>query len=186
MLKRFAFIMLAFFAPVSASAADLCRALALRDVAASEDSSFVIPRGEHLESVTQFRRDFATGRTLFCSHGGYCYPTHVYIRGEAVEALRLVNCTVGAEDSRDEEGAIFAVVVDRERNDPEALRFDDIENQLLDFGACSACADNATQHYLRRPQGQCGILVRQALEGNPLARRRLADDFPGFCQWEYQ
>ena len=186
MLSRWPLIIAALIFPSSALAEDLCRAEALRDVGALEDSSSVMQRGGVQSAVTQFRREIATGRTSFCSHGGYCYPTHVYIGDQRVEAMRLVNCNVGAEAFRDEEMVVYSVEVDRARNDPTALRFDDIENQLIAFGVCMACADNATQHYIRRPQGQCGVLVRQALEGDPSARRRLADNFPDFCNWNYE
>ena len=184
-LSRWPLIIAALVFPSSALAEDLCRAEALREVGALEDSSSVMQRGEVQPAVTQFRREIATGRTSFCSHGGYCYPTHVYVGNQRVEAMRLVNCNVGAEAFRDEEMIVYSVEVDRTRNNPADLRFDDVENQLISFGACAACADNAAQHYIQRPGDQCGVLVRQALEGNPSARRRLADDFPDFCSWEY-
>lgn len=172
--------------PTSAWAEDLCRAQALRDVGAMENSASVLARGEFQDAVTQYNREVATGQTSLCSHGGYCYPTHVSVGGQRVEALRLVNCTVGAESWRDAETISYSVVVDRSRNSAASLRFDDVENQLVEFGTCAACADNAARHYIERPQGQCGILVRQALEGNPVARRRFANsEFPDFCTWTY-
>jgi hypothetical protein len=171
--------------PFPAAAEDLCQAIALRDVAARGDSTSVMEKGTTQTAVTQLWKNIATGDTFFCSHGGSCYPTHVRIRGVRVEALRLENCTVGAEVSRDQEDILYAIEVDRSRNSPQELRFDDIENQLIEFGACTACADNATQHYLQRPTGQCGTLVRRALEGDREARRSISEDFPDFCAWDY-
>jgi hypothetical protein len=143
-------------------------------------------RGAVQTAITQLVRDTALNRTFFCSHGGSCYPTHVYINGEPVEALRLDNCTVGAEVSRYDDEIIYGLEVDRSRNSEADLRFDDVENALIELGLCMACADNAARHYVERPQGQCGTLVKQSLEGNPAARRRLAaDEFPAICNWEY-
>ena len=56
--------------------ADLCKAVALRDVAAVEAPNSVLPRGSYDDAVTQYRVNKQTGMTTFCSHGGYCYPTH--------------------------------------------------------------------------------------------------------------
>lgn len=184
-MRKWLFIIVASAFPTSAWAEDLCRAQAMRDVGALQDSSSVLPRGAFQDAVTQYNREIATGRTSFCSHGGYCYPTHVNVGGERVEAMRLVNCAIGAESWRDEETISYSVDVDRSRNSAAALRFDDVENQLVEFGACAACADNAARHYVERPQGQCGILVRQALEGNPVARRRF-ENMPDFCTWDYR
>lgn len=44
--------------------------VAIRDVAAQEDSSSILKKGELLESITQYRPDEGT----YCQHGGYCYP----------------------------------------------------------------------------------------------------------------
>lgn len=74
-----------------ALAVDLCKAIALRDVAAIESPDLVLQRGEYDEAITQYRVNKHNGMTSFCSHGGYCYPTHVRVNGKRIEALRLTN-----------------------------------------------------------------------------------------------
>jgi len=58
----------------SSHAADVCEAVALRDVPAMEDPTSILSQGEHDPAVTQYRVNKKTGVTSFCSHGGYCYP----------------------------------------------------------------------------------------------------------------
>lgn len=36
-----------------------------------------IRKGDKDEAITQFRVNTKTGRTSYCSHGGYCYPAHI-------------------------------------------------------------------------------------------------------------
>jgi hypothetical protein len=77
-----------------AHSADICSAVAVRDVPAIEDSSSILKKGEIDDAITQYLVNKRTGRTFFCSHGGYCYPTRVEVRGDLLEALRLTNCRV--------------------------------------------------------------------------------------------
>ena len=86
LMSAAAFMILAFQAP--ASAADICEAVALRDVPAEESPNSILRRGEIDGAVTQYQLNKKTGRSLFCSHGGYCYPTFVIENGRKVEALR--------------------------------------------------------------------------------------------------
>ena len=172
------------FAPNLASAADICRAIALRDVAAMESADSVIPRGSYDEAITQYRVNKRTGVSVFCSHGGYCYPTHVRINGQKVEALRLVNCQIGRKNYEDAEENFYSVEVDRAKNSPSVLRRDDINNRLLEIGLCSACADNVAQWYVTQPASQCAQLALKALEGAPTATEVLRG-FPCYCQWKY-
>jgi hypothetical protein len=58
---------------------------------------------------------------------------------------------------------------------PAALRIEDIGNKLLDLGMCSACAGNAACFYVEKPASRTARLVRQALEGNPLAIKKLTE-----------
>ena len=102
----------------------------------------MIPRGGYDEAITQYNVNKHTRMTSFCSHGGYCYPTHVFINGQKQEALRLVNCKVGAKAWEDGDEVSYAVNVDRARNSAAALRADDVENRFLEIGLCSACAGN--------------------------------------------
>lgn len=72
-----------------AHAADICTALAIRDVPALEDSTSILKRGELDTAITQYRVNKRTGETSFCSHGGYCYPTRVQVGGNLFEALSV-------------------------------------------------------------------------------------------------
>ena len=67
------------------ASADICEAVALRDVRAIEDSSSIIKGGEHDTAITQYTVNKETGLKAFCSHGGYCYPA---------ESLQLTNCAI--------------------------------------------------------------------------------------------
>ena len=160
-----------------AEAADLCRARVLRNVHPMEYDAETIRRGETVDAVTQLMRDNRAGRAYYCSHGGYCLPTHVMIGGRRVPALRLLNCTVDmAHPYVDADTIYYELVMDRRRNSAATLRFDAIDNRLLDIGMCSACAWNAAYAYIHRPNSLCGVLVRRALAGSPAARRRLTID----------
>jgi hypothetical protein len=46
---------------------------------------------------------------------------------------------------------------------------------------CNACADNAAAFYVKMPASRCAALVRQALEGDPTAVRKLKE-MPDYCQ----
>ena len=162
--------------PATVSAADICKAVALRDVAAIEYTESVIPRGSYDEAITQYRVNKQTKVTSFCSHGGLCYPTHVLVNGQRQETLRLVNCKIGAKDWEDDEQVSYAVDVDRTKNSVAALRADDVGNRFLELGLCSACASNVAAFYIHKPNSACGRLAKQALEGNPVAVGKLRDD----------
>jgi len=166
----------------SSHAADVCEAVALRDVPAMEDPTSILSRGEHDPAVTQYRVNKKTGVTSFCSHGGYCCPTHLTVKGHKVEALRLTNCKIGKryDDKNDPDEIMYDVDVYRSKNSADTLRYDDLDNKLLGTGLCSACASNAADYYLHKPNSRCAQLVNQAIEGNPIATKRPVD-FPGYC-----
>jgi hypothetical protein len=168
--------------PNEAPAADLCRALALRDVAAVEAPDSILPRGSYDEAVTQYRVNRQTGMTTFCSHGGFCYPTHVRVNGQKVEALRLINCKIGERNYEDKEEIFYAIDVARSKNSSGALRLDDLDNKFLEMGLCSACAGNVAMFYVKKPSSPCAQLAKQALEGNPVATDKLRN-FPDYCKW---
>ena len=99
--SRLAVFFTASLAPIIISSNDawsasLCKAIALRDVAAIEAPDSVLPRGSYDHAVTQYIVNKQTGMTTLCSHGGYCYPTHVRVNGQKVEAFRLTNCKIGS------------------------------------------------------------------------------------------
>lgn len=174
-------VMLLALMTSSAFGADLCKAVALRDVPAIESPASIIPKGGIDAAITQYRVEKATGIASFCSHGGYCYPTHVFINGRKVEALRLTNCKIGKRDPfPDKEYTFYDVDVDRSKNSASDLRYDDLDNQLLTLGLCSACASNAAMTYLKKPKSKCGRLVKAALEGNRKALEAIKDG-PDYC-----
>ena len=179
-----ALAMVATCMSASAFANDICRAVALRDVAAIQAPDSIIPRGGYDDAITQYNVNKQTKMTSFCSHGGYCYPTHVYINGQKQEALRLVNCKVGARASESAEEVSYAVDVDRVRNSAATLRENDVSQRFLDMGLCSACASNVTAFYVRKPASACGRLAKQALEGNPAAASKLRED-PDYCRYAW-
>ena len=165
-----------------AHAEDLCRAKALRDVSPMSGGGYVIPQGSYVTAVTQYIVDDRTGERMFCSHGGGCYPEYVTVdgRGEML-ALELENCAIGPKSA----DGFYSVEVDRTLNSSAELRFNDIEDQLISFGMALAPADNAARHYVNNPEGECGRLVRNALEGNPEARRTLSAS-PRICVYTYE
>jgi hypothetical protein len=168
--------------PTHALPADLCKAIALRDVAAVEAPDTVLPRRAYDRAITQYVVEKGTGLTKFFSHGGYCFPTHVQINGKKIEALRLVNCRVGTRKDQDRTEIIYYLDVIREKNSPEALRIDDLDNKFLEMGLGNAPASNVAMFYVKRPNSQCAQVARQALEGNPVATDQLRG-FPDFCNW---
>jgi hypothetical protein len=165
-----------------ASSADLCKAIALRDVAAIEDPHSFLSRGAFDDAITQYRVNKITGMTSFCSHGGYCYPDYVRINGKKYPALRLVNCKIGGRFDEDQEDVYYSIDVDRSKNSAAALRLDDLDNKFLEMGLCSACADNVARYYVEKPSSQCARLAKKALEGNHEAEEALRS-FPGYCTW---
>jgi hypothetical protein len=182
-MKPFALIavLLATAPALPAAAADICEAIALRDVPALEDPTSILPAGKRDTAITQYRVNKKTGMASFCSHGGYCYPTQVFVDGQKVEALRLTNCKVGKKDGyNDPDDYFYAVDVIRSRISGEKLRRDDVDNRLLELGLCSACAGSAAHYYVFKPNSRCAKLVGGVLEGNPDALRELQND-PRYC-----
>jgi hypothetical protein len=170
--------------PSASPAADICKALALRDVGALESPTSVLERGSYDDAITQYRINKRTGVDSFCSHGGYCYPAHVRIDGQKVEALRLVNCQVGKQDGQEDDEVIYSVDVTRSKNSPTVLRRDDLDNKILEMGLCNACADNVAQWYVQQPASRCAQLAKRALAGDAGAVNSLRA-FPDYCQWRY-
>ena len=134
--------------------------------------SYGARRGDKIEAITQYVR---RGKKYFiCSHGGGCYSAFVTVNGKATRSIRMDNCRVNFARSETSYGeTIFYVDVDRRLNSPTKLRFNDVNDSLLNMGLCSACAGTAANAYVKRPSSPCGQLTRSALEGNPLARRKL-------------
>ncbi len=129
-----------------------CKAVALRNTQYNESPETKIRKGQ----VVTFSSDYGVD---LCQHGGYCAKRRDF---------RLLDCDAHLKPIRS-------------KADPASVRHSDIEDTLLKMGLCSACADNAAAWYTRRPNSPTGRLVRSALEGNPVAKRRLLqDDMPNF------
>lgn len=82
-----------------------CEATVLHRVAAIQDDTSFMEKGETYDSVTQYWRNTRTGASWFCAHGSYCYPEYVQDGGERVLAIKLTNCAVqpeGADRNGDE------------------------------------------------------------------------------------
>ena len=158
----------------TARAADICEATVLHDVAAIEDATSVLKRGETDTGISQYNVERRTGIANVCSHGGYCYPTSLLIDGRKVEALRLTNCMVGRKLQPFEDGFdSYDLVVDRSKVSPERLKVDDADNRLLELGLCSACAGNAAHAFVHEPGSRCGRLVAATLRGSKQALAQL-------------
>ena len=171
-----------FMLGTSASAADICKAIALRDVPALEAPESVLKRGEYDTAITQYRVNKKTGLTSFCSHGGYCYPTHIVENGAKVEALRLTNCKIGKRDEwNDPEEIFYSVDVLRSALTETELKIEELDNKLLDLGLCSACASNVAYLYIHQPQSRCAALTRKVLGGDAQALEDLKQD-PDYCR----
>lgn len=97
---------------------DICRATVLHQVASIEDPSSKMEPGEAYNDVTQFIRNKKTGETRFCQHGGYCYPSHVTLNQQKVEAIRLNNCSVGRRDSDDGEDIYYWIAINPPKKGP--------------------------------------------------------------------
>jgi hypothetical protein len=172
---------MSLIAAAPASAADICKAIALLDVPAIDAPDSILKRGEYDLAITQYRINKKTGLTSFCSHGGSCYPTHVVQNGVKVEALRLTNCKVGKRDDWNDPDEIFygLDVLKSGITDTE-LKEDDLDNKLIDLGLCNACASNVAYLYIHQPQSRCAALTRQALGGDAQALETLKQ-FPDYC-----
>jgi hypothetical protein len=151
----------------SARAADICKAVALHDVPAVGNPSWILKRGAFDTAITGYHVNRQTGERTFCSHGGSCYPT---------ESLRLTNCKVGAHYETYDNEDIYDVDVIRSAVSPRQLKMDDVDNRMLELGLCSACAGNAAYFYVNRPASNCARIIREALENNPNAIRALKEN----------
>jgi hypothetical protein len=133
-----------------------CKALALRDTHYNESTDTLIRKGQ----VEAFTTD--NGPDL-CQHGGYCVKRRDF---------RLLDCDVHLNPIRT-------------KANTEDVRYSDIENTLVEMGLCNACAGNAASWYIYRPSSPTGQLVKAALEGNPLAKQKLQQDWDSIPNYPY-
>lgn len=163
-------------------AADECKAIAFRNVPSIENPSSIMYKGEYMTSISQYREE--DGVSMFCAHGGYCFPRYISVNGKKVEALRLINCKIGKKRSDGYGGYTYGLIIERTKISPKESLFNDVEDMLLDMGLCSSCADNATRYYIKQPSSLCATLVRSALSGNYRAKKALIQ-FPSYCNYRY-
>lgn len=131
-----------------------CKAQAIRNTHYNESPGTLIKKGQ----IVSFTSDYGVD---LCQHGGWCVKR---------KDLKLIDCD-------------YHLNPIRSKADPKNVRHSDIEDTLLSFGLCSACADNAAAWYIRRPSSPTAKLVRSALEGNPIAKQKLQsgwDNIPNF------
>jgi hypothetical protein len=103
-------------------------------------------------------------------------------RGDAVRALVDDGSVPTAEAER-----IAAVIGKPYRARPRAAsgkRYAAARAQFADMGACSACADNIAQFYVKKPASQCARLAARAISGDAQAVGTLVE-FPDYCAWKY-
>jgi hypothetical protein len=173
--------LLALVVVTPSSAADICQAIALRDIRAVDVPGATLKKGERDEAVTQYRVNKKTGEATLCSHGGACFPVSITENGQKFEALRLTNCKVGAKDPFDDpDETFYNLEVIRSKVPAADLRVDDVDNKLLDMGLCSACASNVAYLYVKKPGSRCAKLTARALAGSRDAITTLKD-FPVYC-----
>jgi hypothetical protein len=172
---------MSLIAAAPASAADICRAIALLDIPAIGAPDSILKRGEYDTAITQYRVNKKTGLSSFCSHGGNCYPTQMVVNGVRVEALRLTNCKVGKLDDWDDPDEVFygLDVLKSAVNETE-LKEDQLDDKLIGLGLCNACAGNVAHLYIYQPQSRCAALTRKALGGDAQALETLKA-FPDCC-----
>jgi uncharacterized protein len=174
-------------APASAETASsgdgsyLCNAIALARVPSLDDPASALAPGEIDPSVTQYQINKKTGVGSFCSHGGYCYPRFKLEAGRPVEVLHLQNCRVGGKIDEDEDDTTYSVDLDRSKNSQADLKWNDVKNTLLGMNLDEASSSEAAQYYVQKPTSRCGMLVKKALEGDPVSKSKL-QEFPDYCQ----
>ena len=189
---RFVFAMATFALysiwTASSQADDICQAIAVRDVPAIEEPKSILRKGELDDAITEFRVNKRSGETSYCSHGGYCYPTHVHVGDDLLLALKMTNCRPSADavpdDAFEPDLITYPVDVIRSRIPAAAMRREDVKNQMLAMGLCSACADNVAEYYTTAPTSKCADLARSALEGNPEAAEKISG-MPDYCVYHY-
>ena len=165
---------------INVYAADICQGKVINSLKTKDDPNPYYKVGDTITAITQYNYDIEKKSYSFCSHGGGCYPRYNKVNGKTVESIQLKNCSIGEIIDRDQYEISYKLNVDRKNNSTSKLRFNDIENKLLDFNMCSACANNATNYYIKQPNSKCGKVVKSALEGNSDSINILSNN-PSYC-----
>ena len=139
-----------------------------------------IHQGDVIDAVTQYGINQKTGAGFICSHGGGCYSVRIGSDGLHGDDIDLMNCKVDFAKPNVSDGVEWhELIVIRSKNSPARLRQDDIEDRLLELGACTACASTMANTYIRKPKSKCGQFTKAVLEGNKDAVKQVSDgDMP--------
>ncbi|CAM5772004.1 hypothetical protein LMIY3S_03698 [Labrys miyagiensis] len=182
------FLAILLFSISAASSADICYGIASTTLQSVNSDGEILNddayyhRGDNVGAITQYNVNPRTGAAFICSHGGGCYAFKVSADGMHGDTLDLINCRVNPKVSSVDDGIEYHDIdVVRSKNSKSALRQDDIENRLIDLGACSACAGTMANSYIRHPRSRCAAFTRSVLEGNPVAIKRLSDGDADAC-----
>ncbi len=77
----------------------------------------------------------------------------------------------------------FEIKVEFEEPSAQSKQIESIRQELTSLGICQACAGNAAMYGVIKPNSECGNLVKNALNGDEDAMRKL-EEFPAFCEWK--
>jgi len=164
-------MLLAIYSGAPLLAGAPCQAIVIDPVAAVENSDSILERDDILTGISQYRLNKRTGLAEFCSHGGYCYPADNVKVGNPVEALHLLNCSIGRKKDEDDDYEYFSLKLIR-------------SIMTTELGLCNACADNVANYINLQPNSRCAHLAKKALEGNQKATSTLVSN-PEYCVWKY-
>ncbi len=78
----------------------------------------------------------------------------------------------------------FGIKLQFEKPSAQSTEIEKTRQRLTGLGICQACAGHAAMHAVIKPNSECGNLVKNALNGNQEAIRRI-DEFPAFCEWKF-
>ena len=115
------------------------------------------------------------GMTTFCSHGGYCYPTHVRVNGQKMEALRLINCKIGSRNYEDKDEVFYSVDVVRSLIRPACSRAGKADRFVLQRAGFG-------RGIPRRPQRLIGPYVRSSFQVFRITGPGMASRYLGLYQ----
>jgi hypothetical protein len=156
--------------PALSKASNFCRAIALVDTSAQEDSHFILYKGQVADGVTQYSFNKLTGDGAYCQHGGLCYPRYVMRNSQKIEVLHLENCSIGRGvpfDADHPQGVwIYSLDVDPSQSSSNDVSESNVYDDLVKLGMCNACADNAAHIYIHSPHSRCYALIKRAIVGN--------------------
>ena len=177
-------MLLAIYSGAPLLAGAPCQAIVIDPVAAVENSDSILERDDILTGISQYRLNKRTGLAEFCSHGGYCYPADNVKVGNPVEALHLLNCSIGPKKDEDDDYEYFSLKLIRLIMTTESKLRHNLLDQLGELGLCNACADNVANYINLQPNSRCAHLAKKALEGNQKATSTLVSN-PEYCVWKY-